>query len=195
MHTSYFGRRSGFTLAEVMIVMVVLGVIVAIVVSALSPGAARETAYETSATAGLQNIANAAKLYLFKYNTLPGNGNATIPTELQPYVADTNGTWPPPSPWPNSYYDWEAWSINPASSGAIDTYQISIRFCVSGDSAQLCTSHAPNASWATGFNQSGNSYYYCIKGYCRPVAGQSTTIPGYCVNCPNHVGIKYSGEP
>lgn len=191
-------EQRGFTIVEVVAILLVVGILITILITTLNPGQSRETAYETAADTSLKNIANSVNLYVFKSNTYPPDAFLGLPSQLQSYVApDDRGNWPPLPSWPNSYYDYEYWQINPASSGP-DTVQISIRFCGWGASASTCAAQAPKATWAASFNSSGNAYYYCMKGYCRPSgAGGSVTYPGYCINCntANHAGIKYPGEP
>lgn len=190
--------QNGFTIVELLVAVTVLVILSVIVITSIGSKTAKENAYEARANNDLQNIANAVKLYAFKYNAYPPDaGTAGVPSVITEFISGTDAAGHlPTAPWPSSSYDFEAWSIATAGAGPIDTYQVSVRFCAFGDPAATCIANAPKAAWAANFDSSNNSYYYCIKGYCRPNNYMtSTTYPGYCVNCPNHLGIKFPGEP
>lgn len=185
--------KNGFTIVELLVVVIVLATLAAIVFANYNNN--EEGAIEKAEATNLQNMASAVKTYLYKNNTYPPDGNGTIPNVLQPYISSSN--WPPKPAWPfpNAHYSFDAWSINPASGGAIDTYQMSIRFCYNDGGGNPVNCNAlPPATWSNGFT-SYSAYYWCISGYCRPYRTQATNYTGYCINCANNQGIKYSGEP
>lgn len=189
----------GFTIVELLVVIVVLATLATLVISALGPQQSKETAREVAATNELPTIGNAVKLYIYKNNTYPPEtGDILLPADIiQNMEGGTNNTLPN-GPWTGSYYYYDAWSVAPASMGAIDTYQISIRFCSQTTGAICNSANSPPASWSTGFDGTHSAYYYCIKGYCRPGGPGTTTtgVPGYCINCgtSDHSGVKYAGE-
>ncbi|HEX2972635.1 MAG TPA: type II secretion system protein [Tepidisphaeraceae bacterium] len=73
------GRASGFTLVEILIVVVILGILAAIVLPGLSTGA--QEAEEATFRSNLRQYAQAFMLYHEKNCTFPPDG---LPTEVPP---------------------------------------------------------------------------------------------------------------
>jgi len=196
---TYYQRKTknGFTIVELLISIVVLVILATIVIAAYDPLGAKQKAQQDRANNELPTIANALKLYIYNNNGYPPEtGDTVLPADLIQYINADSNVGLPKGPWANSTYYYDAWNIQNNGVGAPDTYQISIRFCTSSDTASTCSNNAPSATWASGFNSWQNAYYYCIQGYCRPGGpGTATTVPGYCINCANNQGVKYSGEP
>lgn len=189
MRLSFKNRHSGFTLVEIVIVVVVIGILAALTINYIA--GAPERAYEARAKAELETIGNAAKLYANKNDEYPADTGRDIPAAIKEFIAKTSqGTDWPDAPWPGSTYDYDAWNIEDDPDDTTDTVQISIRFCEAG---QPSTCKFPKEPWATGFGVN-SAFYYCVKGYCRPHESESVTYPGYCYNCPNHAAVKKPGE-
>lgn len=174
-------KQRGFSLVELLIVMVVLGILATLVVMYVPK--AREQTYFTRASAEFLTFANALKLYLAKYNEYPADASHGMPAELNEFIAkqDVNSEWPE-APYPDSVYDYDRWD----NLDGLDTVQISIRFCPAGGPLSACK--FPNEPWATDFDVN-SALYYCIKGNCRSHQANPATYPGYCVNCPNNKAI------
>lgn len=172
---------TGFTLIEVMIVIMVIGVLAAMTYSIIVPNW-RERTYYSSALNQLNTMDNALNLYVAKYNDYPADVNRGIPPGIQEFIQTQqgNGNWPY-APWPGSVYDWDNWPPDP-TNGPQQTYQISIRFCNAGDDA-TCKNNFPKESWVTSSWDSYSSVYYCIKGSCRAHQNFPQDHPGYCINC------------
>lgn len=180
--------HKGFTIVELVIVMVVIGILATIIMVSVSR--ARERSYLTRANADLLTVANATKLYVNKHNEYPPDVSRNIPAEIKEFISSNIPTsqWPS-APWPGSNFDYDAWDVD--GDGTDETIQISIRFCPLGGDLSTCT--FPKEPWVTGFN-TNSAYYYCLKGYCRAHEAAPYTNPGYCVNCPNNAAIKKPGE-
>lgn len=190
-------NNSGFTIVELLVVIAVIAILTAISIPTIAKW--RERTYLTRANTEISIFVNATKLYVTKYNTYPVDASdADIPSNINEFISsdDSIDNWPN-APWPGSMYDYDAWDID--GDGTLETYQMSIRFCTwpeasAPNGAELCKSRAPKEDWAVDFNSNSNSYYYCIKGYCRPNSGTTWNYPGYCINCPDNKGIKKPGE-
>lgn len=176
-------RLAGFTVMEVLIVMVVLGILSALVYNAFT--GSQERAYFERAKTELTTMSNALKLYIAKYNDYPPEENRALPAGMKEFIAgsEQNSAWPA-GPWPNSTYDYDRWLI---AGDTEDTYQISIRFCPAGAS-NVNQCRFPREDWAKDFGVD-SAVYYCLKGSCRSSATQPATYPGYCVNCPGNKAI------
>ena len=193
MRFQFKNRSFGFTVVEILIVIVVIGILAALTINYYS--GSREAAYLARGKAELEAISSAAKLYAQKNDKYPVDSDRNVPSEIKEFIAKSaDGTDWPKAPWPGSVYDWDAWDIDPTDntpSQTLDTYQISIRFCNAG--GPLSTCQFPKEPWAAGFGIN-SAFYYCIKGYCRPHSSESVTYPGYCYNCPNNAAVKKPGE-
>jgi prepilin-type N-terminal cleavage/methylation domain-containing protein len=180
-----FLRRQGFTIVELCVVMVVLGMLAALTYTIVVPRW-RERTYYTRMTSEMNTMANGMTLYAAKYNDYPADVTRDIPAEIKEFLQGQYlDTWPD-APYPNSVYDYDNWA--PDSNGPEQTYQISMRMCLPGDDA-ICKANAqrylnnfvPQStlnSW-----DSSSSVYYCIKGSCRAHQNKPMTHPGYCINC------------
>ncbi len=169
-------KPSAFTLAEVLIVITVIGILATLVYITIIPNW-RERTYKNTAFAEVNTMANAARLYLEKYNTWPPDVNRALPAELNEFL-DINEAWPD-APWPGSVYDWDNWTIN-----GDQIIQISIRFCPIGGPLSAC--NFPDEPWATNFDVQ-SAVFYCIKDTlanpCRSHVAKPPDHPGYCINC------------
>ena len=176
----------GFTLAELTVVIVVLGIIAALTYSIVVPNY-RERAYYTRSVAEVNAMGNATKLYVAKYNDYPADAVRDVPAGIKEFVQGQNSVdqWPD-APWPGSVYDYDNWP--PDGNGPEHTYQISVRMCDAGDNA-TCKANAQkylSKYVSSSVLDSWDSYsavYYCIKGSCRSHQSKPMTHPGYCINC------------
>lgn len=171
-------NHAGFTLVEILVVVVIIGILVGLGNSVLGRDARKKT-LETRATSELSTMANAVKLYVAKYNEYPEEVDRNIPSGIKEFIAtdQLEDDWPD-APWPGSVYDYENWDNG-------DTIQISIRFCP--DAANENSNCAfPDFPWSENFD-SFSSVYYCIDekgdGECRAHEDQPATHPAYCINC------------
>jgi prepilin-type N-terminal cleavage/methylation domain-containing protein len=180
-------RQNGFTLIEIVVVIMVIGILATLVYSLIIPRW-RERTYYTRSLAELNTMANALNLYVAKYNDYPPDESRNIPSGIKEFIQSQQGndTWPS-APYPGSVYDYENW---PADAFGGQTYQVSIRFCDSGDDATckaVAKKYLSDHVSADTINNwtSLSAVYYCIKGSCRSHQSQPTTYPGYCINCGN----------
>jgi prepilin-type N-terminal cleavage/methylation domain-containing protein len=176
----------GFTLVELCVVMVVMGILAVLTYSVIIPRY-RERTYYTRSITELNAMGNATKLYLAKYNTYPDDVTRDVPAGIKEFVQGqaTADNWPD-APWPGSIYDYDNWP--PDSNGPIQTYQISVRFCNAGDDAtckklanKYLKDYVPQSTldnW-----DSYSAVYYCLSGSCRSHQTKPISHPGYCVNC------------
>lgn len=179
---------NGFTLVEVVVVMVVIGLLASITYSVIVPRW-RERTYYTRSLAEMNTMANALNLYVAKYNDYPPDAARDIPAGIKEFIqtGGANAAWPD-APYPGSVYDYENWP--PDANGPLQTYQISIRMCNAGDDA-TCKANAQKylkgyVSDTTLNNWTSlSSMYFCIKGSCRSHQSQPVSYPGFCVNCGN----------
>lgn len=172
----------GFTLVEVVIVLIVLGLLAALTYSIAVPKY-RERTYQTRANSELNTMANALTLYVSKYNDYPDDVVRSVPPGIQEFLQGQYQSDWPDAPWPGSVYDYDRWDD-------IGVIQISIRFCNIGDNA-TCNANA-NKYLKGIVDQSVldawdaySSVYYCIRGNptCRSHQSKPADHPGYCINC------------
>lgn len=179
-NTKHLGKSDGFTLIEIIMVIIVIGLIASFIYSYTVPRY-RERSYLTRSTAELNTMAGALRLYVAKYNDYPDDVNRGIPPGVEEFLQSQqgNGNWPN-APWPGSVFDYDNWP--PDSNGPQHTYQISIRFCNAGDTP-TCKKNFPKEPWVTSSWDSNSSVYYCLKGSCRAHQTKPMNHPGYCINC------------
>lgn len=179
-------KQSGFTLLEILMVIIVLGILATISYGTLAQRW-KLKAYYTRTIAELNAMGNAANIYVAKNNDFPEDVNRNVPAGLKEYVQGQEGIdeWPT-APWPGSVYDYDNWP--PDANGPNHTYQISVRLCDAGQNA-TCKSNAQKYlsdyvsqdvlnNW-----DALSSVYYCIKGSCRSHQSRPISHPGYCINC------------
>ena len=182
-----FKNRAGFTLVEITVVIVVLGILAGLTYSVAVPRY-RERTYYTRMTSEMNTMGNGMTLYLAKYNDYPPDVVRDIPAGIKEFLhGQYLDNWPD-APYPNSVYDYDNWP--PDGNGSQHTYQISMRMCDAGDDAgckanakKYLNNFVPAATldaW-----DSSSSVYYCIKGSCRPHQNKPMNHPGYCINCGN----------
>lgn len=166
---------AGFTLVEIVIAMVVIGILAAIGYSYAVPKY-KERTYYTRANSELHSMSNALTLYVAKYNDYPEDADRDIPVGIKEFLQTSgiNNEWPD-APWPGSVYDYDRWDD-------LGVIQISVRFCAAGDDAS-CQKNFPDESFVTEAWDSYSSIYYCVKGPCRSHQSKPADWPGYCINC------------
>lgn len=180
-------KQQGFTLVEIIIVILILGILAGIVYSIYVPNY-RERTYYTRSISELNTMANGVKLYVAKYNEYPADVVRDVPSSIKEFLQGQYIDEWPDAPYPGSVYDYDNWP--PDANGPEHTYQISIRMCDVGDSA-TCQANAKkylskyvDASVLDNWD-SYSSMYYCIKGSCRSHQNKPISHPGYCINCGN----------
>ncbi len=159
----------GFTILELLIVIVVIGILASLVLVGYT--GIQERAYYNRSRSELRSISSALYLYQDKYAGFPADVNRGLPPGLEEFLS--NKSWPA-APYPGSIYDYDAF-VN----DGVNTYQISIRFC---EANKPNTCKFPNEDWANNFDIN-SSMYYCIEGNCKAHPEEPDNHPGYCVNC------------
>lgn len=137
-------RYSGFTLIEIMVVLVIIGIIAALVAPNVMSrlGDARKTAAKSDITA----IMNALKLYNLDNFRYPTSAQGLEALQNKPTVAPIPNNYKeggyidklPLDPWGNSYQ-----YVNPGKHGEIDVYS----FGVNGPSSDGDNSPNVIGSW------------------------------------------------
>lgn len=161
---------SGFTLVEILIVIAIIGILANLVVGEII--SVREATLKTRTDAEFRQFATALEKYKTDHGGFPDDVNRNIPPGLEAYLSTDD--WPE-APWPNSVYDWDAWTIN-----GEDVYQLSVRFCPQGGPLAECS--FPDQEWAENFGVN-SAYFYCFEGSCRSHSNEPADYPGYCANC------------
>lgn len=179
-------KNDGFTIVEIAVVIVVIGILAGLVYTFIVPHSTSRTYYIRS-MAEFNTMANANSLYVAKYNDYPPDVSRDIPAGMKEFIQGqyANNAWPA-APYPGSVYDYENWP--PDGNGPEQTYQISIRMCSPGDDA-TCKDNAKK--WLSDYVpaatldawDSYSAMYYCIKGSCRSHQTKPISYPGFCVNC------------
>jgi general secretion pathway protein G len=122
-HSSPFQRARGFTLIEVLVVIVILGILAALIVPRVMdrPDQARATA----ARADIAAIMNALKLYRLDNGTYPSADQGLSALVKKPERGDIPRNWKaggyleklPKDPWDTEYQ-----YLNPGIRGEIDVF-------------------------------------------------------------------------
>lgn len=169
------GQRSGFTIVELLIVVVVIAILAAITIVAYTNFASR--AVKNRAVMEVSAIAHAVDLYHADKGAYPDDVERNIPVDIFDYTgSETAPSQWPLAPWPGSVYDYDYF----VGSDGNDVVQISIRFCPLGGTLESC--QFPNEPWAEDFGLQ-SSAYWCITGICRAHPTSSDDYPAYCINC------------
>lgn len=167
------GPRHGFTLVELLIVIVVIAILAAI--SIVAYNGITQRAYHNRATSELSSIAKAVALYRADKGEYPADVSRNIPVGIFDYSGDVSDKWPT-APWSGSVYDYDHF----VGSDGEPVVQISIRFCPLDQPVSAC--QFPSDSWADDFDQN-SSAYWCITGICRAHKDQPDDHPAHCMNC------------
>lgn len=169
------GQRQGFTIAELLIVVVVIAILATITIVAYTGFSKRAT--KNRAIAEVSAIARAVNLYHADKGTYPADVDRNIPVGIFDYTGSeaAPSQWPM-APWPGSVYDYDYF---PGSDGN-DVVQVSIRFCPIGGPLAAC--QFPSEPWAADFDLL-SSAYWCISGICRAHRDTADDYPAYCINC------------
>lgn len=170
------GQKDGFTIVELLIVIVVIAILAAVAIVAYNGISKR--AYENRAYSELSTIARAVKLYKADKGQYPADVDRNVPVGIFDYSgsAATPSQWPK-APWPDSVYDYDYFT----GSDGNEVAQVSIRFCPISGPLSAC--RFPNEPWATNFDLQ-SSVYWCITGTCKAHPDAPDTHPGHCINCP-----------
>lgn len=96
-------RRRGFTLVEIMIVVIIIGMMTAMALPALNR--VRETAQNNRTVRDLRTFADAFHMYATETGTYPADGApATLPIEMAGRISSAK--WSAPTAI-GGYYDWD----------------------------------------------------------------------------------------
>jgi general secretion pathway protein G len=112
-------RQAGFTLIELMVVMVIIGVLAALIVPNVLERA--DEAKVTAARTDVNNLMQALKLYKLDNQAYPTTEQGLQALVNKPTTGPTPGNWKPyldklpKDPWGNSYQ-----YLNPGVKGEID---------------------------------------------------------------------------
>jgi type II secretory pathway pseudopilin PulG len=166
-------KQSGFTIVELLIIVIVIGILAVIVIVAYN-GITKQ-AYYSRSQSELASIGKAIQIFYTYNGRYPVDVSRGIPAEITPYLNGSSDNWPT-APWPNSVYDYDYFT----GSDGKEVSQISIRFCPAGGPISACS--FPAESWTAGFGVN-SSAYWCVTGKCRAHPDELDTYPGYCINC------------
>lgn len=166
-------KQAGFTLIEILIVIVIIGVMAAVVLIAINPRRIQDETRFSQAKEHLSLLNNAMESYVIVHGgRYPDDVDRGIPSGLEKELK--TGDWPH-TPWgPPTTYDWD----NITENGE-HWKQFSIRFCELGNPSNC---RFPELEWAEDFD-SNSSVYWCMEGPCRAHRNSSRTHPALCVNC------------
>ena len=116
--------RKGFTLVEILLVVVIVAILIAGVLVAIRPATLIEKGHYRNASISLKSIAKAANLYAARYGYYPEDVWRDIPQAFTEYL--NPGSWPD-GPFPGSVYDWENWEGQTCWDGSTGIIQITLR--------------------------------------------------------------------
>ena len=171
----YMRKKGGFTIVELLVVIVVIAVLATIGIISYNRLAAR--AYLSRSHSEMSSIAKAVMAFELLNERYPADVNRGIPPEVTELMNGSTENWPT-APWPNSVYDYDYWIDSDTGKEVV---QLAIRFCpIDATSLSDCT--FPDEPWAANF-QKDSSYYWCIKGACRSHSALPIDYPGKCANC------------
>lgn len=169
------GRRQGFTIVELLIVVVVVAILAVITMVAYTNFSKR--AVRNRAISEVSSIARAVHLYHADRGSYPPDVERNIPVGIFDYTGnETAPTQWPLAPWPGSVYDYDHFT----GSDGEPVVQISIRFCPINGPIGAC--EFPDEPWVTDFDVQ-SSAYWCLTGICRAHKDRPDDHPSYCINC------------
>lgn len=168
------GRHTGFTIVELLLVIVIIGILATVVVVAYN--GATKRSYVARASTELSAMSRGVQLYKLYNKDYPADVERNIPVGIFEFTDTPAASYWPNAPWPGSVYDYDRFT----GSDGNEVIQISIRFCPISGPLSACK--FPNETWATGFDLQ-SSAYWCIKGICRAHPDRPDNHPGYCLNC------------
>ena len=181
------GVKLGFTVMELMIVMIIIGVLASVTVSAL--GGAIQKAHFVRTLHEMRAMVGAIHIFMLNNDfNYPADVSRDLPPGIEQYLSSAPD-WPS-APWPGSVYDYDYWDSDPSNphAGTLshppngEVVQISVRFCPLGNPAGC---RFPNESWAEDFDYH-SSAYWCMAGSCRAHGSMPYNHPGCCLGgaCP-----------
>ncbi len=95
--------RSGFTLVEIMIVVVIIGLLAAMAIPAFQK--VRNYSYASRLANDFRSFAGAFEIHALEVGTWPADGQGnSLPTSAEPYFEGTSWYQPPPN---GGIWDWE----------------------------------------------------------------------------------------
>jgi len=160
-------HKSGFTLIEIMMVMVILGLLATVIIvigrNTMQSAKIKKTAQD------LRALTNAIELYFDRYEHYPADVSRGLPSGIEVFL--TSGKLPK-GLWNDTCYDWDNW-VDPVTGGKIR--QMSLRFCCTQGSTG-CKPPIANFDYYS-------AIYYCLQGACRAHSSKPITHPALCVNC------------
>ncbi|MBN1378622.1 MAG: type II secretion system major pseudopilin GspG [Gammaproteobacteria bacterium] len=118
-------KQSGFTLIEIMVVVVILGILAAVVVPKIMDRP--DQAKMVRAKADVQAIVSALNMYKLDNHRYPASDQGLLALVEQPSGSDSTKNWKqggyldsvPKDPWGNEYR-----YLNPGQHGGIDVYSL-----------------------------------------------------------------------
>ena len=81
-------KKCGFTIIELLVVIVVIGILAMLLTSLLGKGS-REKAFYTRTNSEMNSMSNALTLYVDKYNDYPAEASRDIPAGIKEFLSFT----------------------------------------------------------------------------------------------------------